>query len=377
MNVLIAIDSFKGSLSSTQLANAIEEGIFSVDQTINVKKMPIADGGEGTVTALTEALNGKIIETIVHDPLMRKITAEYGLLPNQTAVIEMAQASGLPLLQPHEWNPLYTTTYGLGDLIKDALKHQVKTIIIGIGGSATNDAGIGMLASLGYQFYDADNNKLEPIGLNLRYIHKVDTSLAIKLPEDLTIIVACDVNNPLYGPNGAAHIFGPQKGANEESVHLLDQGLKHYASYIYNIESIDLQKIKGTGAAGGLPASLVPYLKATLKPGIEIIFDLINIESHIKAADLIITGEGKIDHQTLMDKAPMGIINYAKKYQKEVIVLTGNLTEEGKELLQYGVKIYNINENSFSQDYLNPSVAFKNTKNTIINLFKAKNYHLK
>ncbi|MFH5881745.1 glycerate kinase [Liberiplasma polymorphum] len=369
MKILIAMDSFKGSLTSLETANAVEEGILQVTNTHSIIKTPIADGGEGTVDAFTQALNGKRIYLEVHDPLMRKIRAYYGLLPNKVAVIEMAQASGITLLKADELNPLYTTTYGLGDMIKDALKHHVNTIIIGVGGSATNDAGIGMLASLGYKFYDRYKAPLQPIGENLIHINEVDASHAVKLPKDVNILVATDVINPLYGPNGAAHIYAPQKGANKEIVKILDKGLKHYASYIYNIESIDLQKIKGSGAAGGLPASLIPYLKATLKPGIELVFDAINLEEQISKADLIITGEGKIDIQTLMGKAPLGVIKIADKYNKPVIVLAGQITKEGNELKKYkNVSLYNINNMNQENDIMNTKTAYKNTLNTIKNI---------
>jgi glycerate 2-kinase len=369
MNILIAIDSFKGTLSSSLVANAVEEGILSITKKHKIKKIPIADGGEGTVDALVHALNGKYIDCIVHDPLMRKINAKYGLLPNNIAVIETAQSSGLPLLKKEELNPLITTTYGLGEMIQDAIDKKVKTIILGIGGSATNDAGIGMLSALGYQFLDQYNQPLEPIGKNLIHINRIDSNNIYSIPNDLEIYVACDVNNPLYGLNGAAYIFGPQKGATPEMIKKLDIGLKHYASYIYNIESIDLQKIKGSGAAGGLPASLIPYLKATLKPGIELVFDAINLEEQISKADLIITGEGKIDKQTLMGKAPLGVIKIADKYNKPVIVLAGQITKEGNELKKYkNVSLYNINDMNQENDIMNTKTAYKNTLNTIKNI---------
>lgn len=354
MNILIAMDSFKGSMSSAELAHSIKSIIEAINPIHHIKMVPIADGGEGTVEALTSLKDSKLVELSVTNPLFKPIKAQYAIVED-TAIIEMASAAGLTLLKPHERNPLYTTTFGLGEMIKDALKKQIKHFIIGLGGSATNDAGIGFLSALGYKFLDKDNTPLKPIGLNLQHIVKIDDSNAIKIPDDVHFQLACDVNNPFSGLNGAAHIYAPQKGASNEDVLTLDQGLIHYAKLIKESYNIDLNTINSTGAAGGLAAGFIPFFNTTIDLGVNLVFKLLNIENHIKDSDLIITGEGKIDHQTLMDKAPYGIIELAKQYQKKLLVIGGTVSSEAEIL----------------REEINLTLVALHKKDTII-----KDYHL-
>ncbi len=337
MNVLVAIDSFKGSLSSNELAAAIESGIHEVSPDINVRKVPVADGGEGTIDALVSGLGGKKIEEKVKGPLFEEVNAEYGILDDNTAVIEMAAAAGLPLVPEDLRNPRQTTTYGVGQLINDAINRGCRDFIIGIGGSATNDGGIGMLNALGYKFLDVAGNELTPTGASLIKIARIDKT---KVPASLApcnFTVACDVDNPFYGTNGAAHVYARQKGADDEEILALDQGLKSFAEVVSRELKIDLSLTAGAGAAGGLGGGFKAFLNAELKPGIEIIFDLISLEEEIKWADIIITGEGKLDHQTAMGKVPVGVAKLAQKHHKKVIALAGSVTEDAFKLHDLGV----------------------------------------
>lgn len=337
MNILIAIDSFKGSLSTIELSNAIEQGIKEVSLDYCIKKTPIADGGEGTYQTLVDGLGGTLVEVNVKDPLFKNITSEYGILKDNTAVIEMASSSGLPLVPEHLQNPLNTTTYGVGEMIKDAIIKGCRNFIIGIGGSATNDGGIGMLNALGYQFLDQDNNELPAIGKSLPFIKSINDSNKLKILDECKFLIACDVDNPFYGPRGAAYVYGPQKGASEDDVIYLDNGLKSFAKVITNKYGVSIDNLSGAGAAGGLGGGFSAFLNATLKPGVDIIFEKLEIESLIKDADIIFTGEGRLDFQTVMGKAPIGVAKLAKKYDKTVIALAGSVTDEAYNAHDYGV----------------------------------------
>ncbi len=328
MNVLIAIDSFKGSLTTTQLADAISQGILDVSTDFVVEKVPIADGGEGTYETLVQGLGGETISVEVHGPLFEQRIASYGILEDKTAIIEMAQCSGLPLVPEQLRNPLNTTTFGVGELIKDAITKGCRTFIIGIGGSATNDGGIGMLNALGYQFLDAKGNLLTPIGSSLELIDRIDTTNVWKELDDCTFLVACDVDNPLYGERGAANVYGRQKGATEEQVIQLDNGLQNFGNVVLQQMKQQIADVPGSGAAGGLGGGFIGFLNATLQPGTDIIFQKLGIEEKVKHADIIITGEGRLDFQTVMGKAPIGIAKIAKRYHKPVIALAGSLTKD-------------------------------------------------
>lgn len=374
MKILVAMDSFKGSLTATEACDAVEQGILLADKNIEVIKKPIADGGEGTVNTLVDALNGQIITLDVNNPLMRKIKGYYGIINNKTAIIEMAVASGLMLLEENERNPLYTTTYGVGEIIKDALNRGIRDFIIAIGGSATNDGGTGMLNALGVNFFDNEGKKLEPIGENLIKINSVDLHGLDKRLSKANFLVACDVNNPLYGPSGAAYIYGPQKGVTKDVVKYLDEGLKHFSLKTSNLLSIDNSQIPGTGAAGGLGFALLSYLNATLKPGIEIVLDYLEIEKLINNVDLIITGEGKIDSQSKMGKVLSGLGNLGIKHNRKVIAF-GGMVEKKLLLKEYGIStIIQINRKNLSlPDAMKKDNAKLLLRDSVKKYFKSKN----
>jgi len=337
MNVLIAVDSFKGSLSTTELADTISKGIAEVSNDFKIEQMPIADGGEGTYKTLVQGLGGTTITKEVHGPLFEKVEAQYGLLLDNTAIIEMAQCSGLPLVEEKLRNPMNTTTYGVGELIKDAISKGSRNFIIGIGGSATNDAGIGMLSALGYEFKDKQGRVLEPIGSSLLHINEITTSKVIEELDECTFLIACDVDNPLYGTNGAAYVYGKQKGASVEEVVVLDSGLENFGKIVKKFNGKSITDIPGSGAAGGLGGGFIGLLNAELKPGTDIIFEKLNVRAKIEKADIIVTGEGRLDFQTIMGKAPIGIAKIAQEYNKIVIALAGSVTEEAYKGHEFGI----------------------------------------
>ena len=322
--ITIAVDSFKGSLSSYDVACAAEQGILSVLPHCKVKKISIADGGEGTAQALISTLQGQWREVRVHDPLMRPIMARYGVVDEgRTAIIEMASASGLTLLSTKERNPLLTTTYGTGEMIADAVRRGARHLLIGIGGSATNDAGMGMLEALGYRFYDCKGHLVAGCGARLERVAQIDASGAMPELKECLLEVACDVKNPLYGPQGAAHIYAPQKGASPEVVERLDEGLKNFASVVNPTAA----HTEGAGAAGGLGYALQAVLGARLRAGIEMVLDAIHFDQIISGSDLVITGEGRIDYQTIMGKAPSGVLQRATKQGIPVVAIGGSVEE--------------------------------------------------
>jgi glycerate kinase len=337
MRFVIAPDSYKGSLTAVQVADIIAEGLLEVFPQAEVLKVPVADGGEGTVDAFLCALGGEKQFIKVTGPLGEKVKAFFGILPDGTAVIEMAAASGLPLVPGNKRNPLITTTYGTGELIKAALEKGCHTIIVGIGGSATNDGGVGMAQALGIRFLDGKGRELPFGGGSLARLAQIDMSGLDPRITNTTIIVACDVDNPLCGPRGASAVFGPQKGASPDTVKVLDQNLTHYAKVIKEQLGIDILNLPGAGAAGGLGAGLVSLLGATLKPGIEIVISSTKLEEKIKGASLVITGEGKTDYQTAHGKAPVGIAKLAKKLGVPVIAISGGLGERYEEVYEAGL----------------------------------------
>jgi glycerate kinase len=337
MNILIAPDSFKDCLTSKKVGQNIEKGIRRIMPGANIKILPMADGGEGTVEALVDATDGTIIKVDVHDPLMRKIKSFFGILGDKkTAVIEMASASGIELLKENERNPWITTSYGTGELIRHALDKGCEKFVIGIGGSATNDAGVGMAQALGGKFLDSQGKQIGYGGGMLNKISEIDLSSLDNRIKKSQILVACDVDNPLYGPEGAAFVYSPQKGADKQMVKKLDENLRYFANKIKEVLDIDIQNIKGSGAAGGLGAGLMVFLNAKLKPGFEIIKDILELEKEIEKADIIITGEGRIDFQTQFGKTPYGIAQAAFKYNKPVIAIAGALGERFEELYSKG-----------------------------------------
>ncbi len=332
MRILISPDKFKHSLTAAQVCDAVEEGLKSVLKNIEVVKLPLADGGEGTTEILTQLSGGKIITTSAHDPLFRKLEASYGLSGDgPTAYIEMSSASGLHLLHQSERNPLKTSTLGTGELIKHALLQGVKKIILGIGGSATNDGGIGMAAAMGYTFLDNNNNKLQPTGENLINIKKINSDHLLPELKGATVWAMCDVQNPLTGIEGASFVFGPQKGASEEHVRALDDGLANLAVVVDSDLKQAIADIPGAGAGGGIGGGAIAFLNAELKSGIELVMQLTAFENQVKLADIIITGEGKMDAQTLQGKVVAGVAAVAKKYHKRVLAITGRNTLDKKD----------------------------------------------
>lgn len=327
MKVGVAIDSFKGSLSSLEAANAVKSGISGLcDDTIIV---PIADGGEGSVEAMINATNSSFVSAQTLDPLRRKITAKYAK-NGEMAIIEMASSSGLTILRKSEQNPLLTDTFGFGLMIKDAILKGARKFIIAIGGSATNDAGMGMLEALGFRFYDKFGEILAGKGENLDKVCEICSKFVLKELKECEFMVACDVDNPLFGLNGAAHIYASQKGANEEMIEILDAGLRNFAKVSAKFCKIDNSNLSGSGAAGGLGFALVSFLGAKLKSGFEIIAKICDLENKISQCDLVITGEGQIDHQSVMGKTPMQVAKIAKKHGICVISLSGCIKEIGR-----------------------------------------------
>ena len=324
--IVISPDSFKGSLSAAEVANAIEDGIKNVFPNCETIKTPIADGGEGTMDILVNALGGEKVKVKVHDPLMRLIEVEYGLVNDgKTAVIEMAVASGITLINKQEQDPSATTTYGVGEMIKDALNRGCRSFLIGIGGSATNDAGTGMLKALGYRFLDKSDRETNGTGKALHSICSIDESKVLPKIKEANFIIASDVNNPFSGQNGAAYMYAPQKGATEQMTKELDEGMENFRKLIETEKNIDLNTVAGAGAAGGLGGGFAAFLKTQLKPGIEMMLEAVEFEKQLQNADLVITGEGKIDVQTVMGKAASGILDAASKNNVPVIAIGGSV----------------------------------------------------
>jgi len=373
MKVLIAPDKFKGSLSALKVAESIEKGIKKVDANYETEKVPMADGGEGTVESLVDATGGTLIKTIVKDPLLRDIESFYGILGDgQTAVIEMAAASGLYLLKEYERNPLITSTYGTGQLIKDALDKGCRKFIIGIGGSATNDGGSGMIMALGAKFYDENGIQIGHGGGELGKIKKIDIQNLDKRLKDCEFIVACDVTNPLIGEKGASKVYGPQKGATKEMVEILDKNLEHYGKLLESHFQKEIMNIPGAGAAGGLGAGLMAFLDAKLKKGVDIVIDILGIEEKIKKSDLIVTGEGKVDFQTVYGKTVSGIANLCKKYNKPLIVIAGTVEDTGN-LYNMGIStVFSIIDRpmQLEDSIKNCSILIENCSERIFRLLK-------
>jgi len=337
MKILIAPDKFKGSLTAREVCNTIQQALQACDSAFSIDTLPLADGGEGTGALLTEFTHGNNVRTVVHDPLFRAIEASYGISKDgTTAFIEMAKASGLQLLAAHEQNPLMTTSLGTGDLIRHALDHHVKTIILGIGGSATNDAGLGIGKALGLTFYSAQQHELNPVGSSLIHVHRIDVDNLHPRCREVELIILCDVDNPLYGPRGAAVVYAPQKGANEETVKLLDAGLAHIASVLRKTFHLDVD-FPGAGAAGGVSVMLKLIMKADVQPGMTFISAFTSLEKRIASADVIITGEGKMDDQTLSGKVVQGVAAIGRKHKKKVIAIAGQCDLTAEQLQRIGI----------------------------------------
>lgn len=373
MKIVIAVDSFKGSLSSIEAGKAIEEGIRRVYLNSEVVVKPLADGGEGTVEALIAGLNGKLRTIKVTGPLGEMVDCCYGIIESKTmAVIEMAQSSGLTLVPKSKRNPLYTTTYGLGQVIKDAIKQGCRRFIIGIGGSATNDGGIGMLQALGFELLDEDGKQVDFGALGLKQLKIIKTSKVLPVIKECDFMIACDVNNPLCGPLGSSYVYGPQKGANKELIVQMDKWLNEYAILSKEICPLANMNYPGAGAAGGLGFAFLTFLNAKLDSGIKLVLQEINFEEEVKDTNLIITGEGSLDFQTTMGKAPIGVAKLAKKYNLPVIAFAGSISNDANICNNAGIDAYfSILRNIVTlPEAMNKERAKENITNTVEQVFR-------
>ncbi|MDE6577524.1 MAG: glycerate kinase [Muribaculaceae bacterium] len=369
--IIIASDSFKGSLTSRQVGEAASRGIAAVMPEAVCEIVPVADGGEGTVESVVSALGGELISVVVTDPIGKPVEAVYGVC-GETAVIEMAAASGLPLVAEEDRNPLITTSFGTGELIRDALKRGCKKILIGIGGSATNDAGVGMLCALGFRFTDAEGKDVgRRGGGELSGIVKIDSSGMLPQLKDVEFIVASDVDNPLTGPRGASMVFSMQKGADEEMATLLDKSLESFAKVVVKENGKDFSDIKGAGAAGGMGFAFLSFLNARMEKGIEMVLEAVDFDSKLSDADLVITGEGRMDMQTIMGKTPFGVMTHAHKSGVPVIAICGSVESEAVTmLLEEGFRdVVPIVKGEIDlKEALKKEVASKNVEQTVANI---------
>lgn len=341
MKVVIAIDSLKGSLSSMEAGMAIKDGVLAAKPDAEVIVKPLADGGEGTTDALIEGMNGERIDLTVTGPMHTPVGAYYGYLKDtNTAVMEMASAAGITLVPDEEKNPLLATSYGVGEMINDAIQRGCRNFIIGIGGSVTNDGGIGMLKSLGVRFLDENGEDAGEGGQALAKVARIDVSGLNPLLKECHIQVACDVNNPLCGENGSTYVYGPQKGVTEDMKKTLDEAMAHFARVTSETLENDYMNTPGAGAAGGLGYAFLAYTGATLTPGIELILDAVGLEEELSGADVVVTGEGRLDFQTAMGKAPVGVARLAKKYNAKVIAFAGSVTKEATACNKEGIDAF-------------------------------------
>lgn len=341
MKVVIAIDSLKGSLSSMEAGMAIKDGILAAKPDAEVIVKPLADGGEGTTDALIEGMNGERIDLTVTGPMHTPVDAYYGYLKDtNTAVMEMASAAGITLVPDSEKNPLLATSYGVGEMINDAIQRGCRNFIIGIGGSVTNDGGIGMLKALGVRFLDENGKDAGEGGQALAKVARIDVSGMNPLLKECHIQVACDVNNPLCGENGSTYVYGPQKGVTEDMKKTLDEAMVHFARVTSETLENDYMNTPGAGAAGGLGYAFLAYTGAALTPGIELILDAVGLEEELSGADVVVTGEGRLDFQTAMGKAPVGVARLAKKYNAKVIAFAGSVTKEATACNKEGIDAF-------------------------------------
>lgn len=339
MKVVVAVDSLKGSLTSMEAGEAVKQGILAAKPDCQVIIKPLADGGEGTTDVLIEGMHGEKIEMTVKGPYGKQVSCYYGYLKeSQMAVIEMASAAGITLSDQRE--PMCATTYGVGEMILDALKRGCRKFIVGIGGSATNDGGIGMLKALGFEFLDEKGADVGEGGQALARIAEIRTDRKTSLLDKAEFQIACDVTNPLCGANGATYVFGPQKGVTEEMKETLDEAMRHYADVTEKTLGSGCADADGAGAAGGLGFAFLAYLNAELKPGINLILQAVDFEKEVKDADVVVTGEGRLDFQTAMGKAPVGVAKRAKKYGAKVIAFAGSVTPEAKACNEAGIDAF-------------------------------------
>jgi len=371
--IVVAIDSFKGSLSTFEAGKAIEEAAKEVYEKVEVSISPIADGGEGTVEAIISATNGELVRTVVCNPLGEKIEATYGFIPHtKTAIIEMSAAAGITLISKSERNPMNTTTFGVGEMILDAISKGCRKFLIGIGGSATNDGGVGMLQALGFEFLDKNGNQVLLGAKGLKDIAVIKTENAVKELKECYFCVACDVKNVLCGENGCSAVYGPQKGATPEMIRDMDSWLEQYAELTKKVIQAADANLPGTGAAGGLGFAFMSYLDATLESGIELVMKETELESYIKDADIVVTGEGRLDGQSYMGKAPVGVAKLAKKYNKPVIAFSGCVTEDAITCNEHGIDAFFpiVRKPCTLDEAMDINHAYKNLKDTAYQVFR-------
>lgn len=378
MKVVIASDKFKGSLTSHQVADAIEEGILEAMPDCEVDKLPVADGGDGTAAAIVESVGGVWIEERSEDPLGRPINARFGAIDSRTAVVDVATASGIALLQPDEYDALNASSKGTGVLIREAIRHGFRDFKIGVGGSATNDAGTGLLSVLGYRFLDDRGNELEPCGRSLSRIASIDQSRRLKELDECSFTVMCDVDAAFYGPKGAACLFAPQKGATGKIIEALDDGLRSLAVLIKKTYGKSVQNQSYAGAAGGIGGLLWAMLGANLTPGIYAMLKTINFESRIADADLVVTGEGAMDSLTLLGKAPYGVCGEAAYNGIPTIAFVGSVADSAS-LNEYGfLSVYPTVPGPMPlEEAMKPDVAYENLKRTARQVFRTLLIHQK
>ena len=362
--VVVASDSFKGCLTSLQVADAVEAGVKSVCPSCEVVKLAVADGGEGTVQALATAMNGEIVNILVKDPLGREVSASYAMIrEKETAVIEVSAASGLTLLSPQERNPLAASSYGSGQIISDALSRGCRNFLMCIGGSAVNDAGMGMLSALGFRFLDEEGNRLEGSGADMSEVCDVDLSQVDPALGEAVFTVACDVDSPFCGTQGAAYVFAPQKGASPEQVKILDEGMSHFASVMEKLTGIDVINIPGAGAAGGIGGAMASFLGAELKSGAEMVLDAVRFDEVLYDTDMVITGEGCLDGQTMTGKLPYCVAQRSAKADVPVAAVCGRA--EVDECQYFGAIIPVTPAAMPLNEAMIPSVASENIKKAV------------
>ncbi|MFY0713349.1 glycerate kinase [Seonamhaeicola sp. NFXS20] len=367
MKVVIAPDKFKNVLTGIAFCNAVEEGIKLVISEVEIIKLPLADGGDGTIDVVNYYLKGSKVKLVVNNPFFEAVEASFLYAENtKTAFIEMAEASGVKLLKPEQFNCKKATTFGTGELIKDALNKGAKHIILGIGGSATNDCGIGMATALGYQFFNYENQEVKPIGANLSEVKKIDVLNAHPKLPSTKFSIACDVTNPLYGKNGAAYVYAAQKGATKSDIKMLDKGLQDFSKLLETTFKVDVQNVKGAGAAGGMGIASKLFLNGKLIPGIELIKDLANFDAKISKADWIITGEGKLDTQTMSGKTIQGVLTSAKAKQIKVAAFCGAVELSKEETTKMGINYVS----SVIESANNLDDAMKNSYNYVKQMAK-------
>lgn len=373
MRIVVSMDSFKGSLTSLEAGNSVHDGIMKVDPSACVTVCPMADGGEGTVEALRRGLGGDAVTVSVMGPLGASVAAAYCILPDRrTAVMEMAAAAGITLVATQERDVRRATTYGVGQLILDAIARGCRHFILGIGGSATNDGGTGMLAALGYEFLDRNGQKIPLGAAGLEQLHRISAENVLPELAECTFRIACDVTNPLCGSNGCSAVFGPQKGATQDMIPQLDAWLRNYGKLAKTVSEKADPDYPGAGAAGGLGFAFLTFTNATLEPGVEIILSETGLEEKIRSADIVVTGEGRLDRQTVMGKAPIGVAKLAKKHGKKVIAFCGCLGEGAEACLAHGIDAYFpiVQTSATAEEALKTENAYRDLRDTACGVFR-------